>query len=61
MPRRGKHEQSQDLAVPVGAHVRRVLAGQQLAGGAHGIDRVALARAAPAYVRGGVDLSVSEA
>ena len=39
------------------AHLRRVRAGQQLAGRAHGVDAVALTRAVPGHVPGGVDLS----
>ena len=50
------HQQPQRFAVPVGAHLRRVRAGQQLAGRADGVDRVALARPALADVTAAVDL-----
>jgi hypothetical protein len=43
--------------VSVGAHLRRVRAGEQLAGGADGINRVALAGPPLAQVTAAVDLS----
>jgi Phage integrase family len=48
--------QPQRLTVAVGAHLARMGAGQQLAGRAHGVDRVALARAALPHVPGAIDL-----
>jgi len=50
------HQQPQRFAVAVGAHLRRVRAGQQLTGRPDGIDRIALARPALAQVPGVVDL-----
>jgi hypothetical protein len=49
------HQQPQCLAVTVGAHLRRVRAGEQLTGGTNGVDRVALALAALADVLAGID------
>ncbi len=45
------HRQPQRLPVPVGTHLRRVRAGEQLTRRADGVDRVAFARAALADVR----------
>ena len=50
------HQQPQCFAVTVGAHLRRVRAGEQLAGGTNGVDRVALAPAALADVLAASDL-----
>ena len=50
------HQQPQGLPVPVGAHLRGRRAGQQLAGRADGVDRVALARPALPDVPAAVDL-----
>ena len=50
------HQQPQRFAVPVGAHLRRAGPGEQFAGRADGVDRVALARPALADVTAAVDL-----
>ena len=53
------HQQPQSLPVSVGAHLRWPRAGQQLAGCADGVDRVALTCPALADVPGAVDLATS--
>ena len=50
------HQQPQRFAVPVGAHLRRPGPGEEFAGRADGVDRVALARPALADVTAAVDL-----
>jgi hypothetical protein len=50
------HQQPQRFAVPVGAHLGWPRAGQQLTGGAHSIDGIALARPPLTHVTAGIDL-----
>jgi hypothetical protein len=50
------HQQPQRLPVAVGAHLRRVRAGEQLPGGTQCVDGIALARPPPAHVTAAIDL-----
>jgi len=54
---RAGHQQPQRFPVAVGAHLGRVRPGEELTGGADGVDRIALARPALAGVMAGVNLA----